>query len=47
VESVFQQARAMHLWHDTHKPEADSWVSQNREYFERKNVPAFCEKGLR
>jgi len=47
AESVFNEARAVHLWHDTHKPEADAWVSQNREYFERKEIPAFCEKGLR
>ncbi len=47
VDSVFRHARAVHLWHDTHKPDADSWVSENREYFERKHVPTFCEKGLR
>ncbi|MDP6490868.1 MAG: glycosyltransferase [Kiritimatiellia bacterium] len=47
VDSVFREARAVHLWHDTHKPEADAWVSQNREYFERKDIPTFCEKGLR
>ncbi len=47
VESVFSEARAVHLWHETHKPEADAWVSENREYFERRDVPTFCEKGLR
>ncbi|MBL7077261.1 MAG: glycosyltransferase [Kiritimatiellae bacterium] len=47
VESVFRHARAVHLYHETHKPEAGAWVSQNREYFERKHIPTFCEKGLR
>jgi glycosyltransferase involved in cell wall biosynthesis len=47
VESVFQEARAVHLWHDSHKLDAGAWISENREYFERKTVPTFCEKGLR
>lgn len=47
VESVFLAAHAVHLWHDTHKPEADAWVSHNRAYFERRHIPTFCAKGLR
>lgn len=47
VDSVYHQARAVHLYHPTHKPEADAWVSNNRAYFDRKHVPTFCEKGLK
>ncbi|MBT3293686.1 MAG: glycosyltransferase [Verrucomicrobia bacterium] len=47
VRPVFKEARAVHLYHTTHKPEAAEWVSNNRDYFHRKNVATFCEKGLR
>ena len=47
VRPVFKEARAVHLWHETHKPEAAAWVSKNRDYFHRPNVATFCAKGLR
>jgi wobble nucleotide-excising tRNase len=47
VGSVFREARAVHLWHESLKPDVGAWVSQNRDYFERKQIPTFCEKGLR
>lgn len=47
VRPVFRQARAVHLWHQTHKPAAVQWASPNRDYFHRQHVATFCEKGLR
>ncbi len=46
VRSVFRQARAVHLWHETHKPEAGKWISKNKAYFHRKQVATYCVKGL-
>jgi len=47
VRSVFREARAVHLCHETHKPERGRWVSQNRDYFDRREVATYCKKGLR
>ena len=46
--SVIESARAMHLWHPSLAPEAQTRHRDrpNRAYFRRWRVPTFCQNGL-
>ena len=44
--SVIKTARVLHLWH-TSEMEGQHWKEgANMEYYSRRKIPVFCEKGL-
>lgn len=44
--SVIRTARVLHLWHPSAMGEKHWKEGRNVEYFQRKNIPVFCENGL-
>jgi hypothetical protein len=44
--SIIKNARCMHMWHP-HALGNKHWTEgPNIDYFNRKNIPAYCENGL-
>lgn len=44
--SVIKTARVLHLWHPS-EMKSNHWKNEvNMEYYSRKHIPIFCEKGL-
>lgn len=44
--SVIKTARVLHLWHPSEMSSKHWKEGVNMEYYSRKNIPVFCEKGL-
>jgi len=46
--SLIKEARALHLWHPPAGPQSKSPLAgPNWEYFNRRNIPAYCAQGLK
>lgn len=45
--TVIRHARALHLWHPKELGDKHWKEGPNIEYFKRRNIPFFCENGLR
>jgi len=45
--SVIKKARCLHIWHPSELGNKHWKEGPNMEYFQRRNIPFFCENGLR